>query len=152
MEENTMQKTVLWILLADGGNARIIEREGPFGNLTEIHSLTHSHMANRDLGNDRAGRGFESSGTTRHAYEPRTDWHEQQKDDFAKDIVRLLNDAHMNQKFHELYILAPAKMLGLIRQHLTHVNNEMSSKVSKELSKDAIAFTLPEIKKYIETL
>lgn len=147
-----MQKTVLWILLADGGNARIIERDGPFGNLTEIHNLTHSHAANRERGTDRAGRGFESSGTTRHAYEPRTDWHEQQKEEFAKDIVKLLNEAHTQQKFHELYILAPAKMLGLIRQHMNHSNHEINEKVSKELSKDAISFTLAEIKKYIETL
>lgn len=147
-----MQKTKLWILLADAGNARIIEREGPFGNLVEIHNLTHPHEPTRDHKSDRAGRSFESSGTTRHAYEPRTDWHEQQKDNFAKELVKLLNEAHLDQKFDELYLVAPAKMLGLIRQHIHHTNNDMGEKVSKELSKDAISFTLNEIKTYIEKI
>ena len=147
-----MQQTVLWVLLADGGNARIIERIGPFGGLDEIHNLTHTHESTSDHGPDRPGRGFESSGTTRHAYEPRTDWHEHQKDEFAKDIVKLLNEAHLNQKFDELYVLAPAKMLGLIRQHITHTNNQIGQKVSKECSKDAISFTLAEVKDCIESL
>jgi len=113
-----MKQTVLWVLLADGGNARILERIGPLGALDEIHNLTHSHESTIEHGSDRPGRAFESSGTTRHAYEPRTDWHEQQKDNFAKDIVSLLNEAHLTNKFDELYVLAPAKMLGLIRQHI----------------------------------
>ena len=147
-----MQKTVLWILLADGGNARIIERAGTLGGLSEIHTLTHSHESNRDHGTDRPGRSFESSGTTRHAYEPQTDWHEQQKDNFAKELVQLLNEAHLNKKFDELYVLAPAKMLGLIRQHITHTKHDMISKVSKELSKDAVSFSLQEIEECLDSL
>lgn len=147
-----MQNTVLWILLADGGNARIIERNGLFGTLDEIHRLTHSHESNTEHGADRPGRGFESSGNTRHAYEPRTDWHEQQKDAFAKDLVKLLNEAHLNQKFDELYVLAPPKMLGLIRQHIANTNHHIGDKISKESSKDAIRFTLKEIENCIESL
>jgi protein required for attachment to host cells len=146
-----MQQTKLWILLADGGNARIIEREGPFGSLNEVHSLSHSHEPSREHGTDRAGRGV-SSATTGHAYESRTDWHEQQKDEFAKDIVKLLNEAHLNDQFDELYLLASPKMLGLLRHHISRTNHHIGTKVSKELSKDAISFTLPEIQKYIESL
>ena len=32
-----------WILLADGGNARVIERTAPFGKLKQIFHLTVRH-------------------------------------------------------------------------------------------------------------
>jgi protein required for attachment to host cells len=144
-----MKKTVLWILLADGGNARVIERVGPLGKMVELHNLTHSHESTSAHGPDRPGRTFESSGPTRHAYGPHTDWHDQQKDHFAKELVHLLKDAHLNKKYDELYILAPAKMLGFIRQHINHTNQKIAPKVSKEVTKDAIALTLPELEEYL---
>lgn len=140
-----MLNKIVWILLADAGNARIIERIGTFGGMIEIHSLTHTHEATHEHGPDKAGRGFESANSTRHAYQPRTDWHEQQKDHFAKEIVNFLNEAHLTKKFDELYVLAPAKMLGLIRHHITNTNHHMGPKVSKEMTKDAVKFTLDEI-------
>lgn len=147
-----MQKTKLWILLADAGNARILERDGTFGALAEIHTLTHSHESNREHGSDRPGRGSESSGTARHAYEPHADWHEIQKDNFARELVQILSDAHLNKKFDELYVMAPPKMLGLIRQHITRTNNHIASKLSKEVNKDAISLTIREIEGFIESL
>lgn len=147
-----MQQSVLWILLADGGSARIIERVGPFGPLDEIQSLTHAHESTSKHGTDRPGRGFESSGAKRHAYEPHTDWHEKQKDEFAKEIVNILNTAHLSKKFDELYVIAPPKMLGLLRQHIDQTNHHIGSKISKSISKDAISFTLRELENYIDNL
>ena len=146
-----MQQKIVWILLADAGNARIIERIGHIGGLIEIHTLTHSHESTHEHESDRPGRGFESSGATRYAYEPRRDWHEQQKDKFAKEIVTLLNEAHLNKKFDELYVLAPAKMLGLIRHHIINTNHHIGPKVSKELTNDAISFNLDDLEKCVDT-
>ena len=141
-----MQQKIIWILLADAGNARIIERTGQAGKFEELQTLTHDHESTQEHGPDRPGRGYESSGPTRHAYGPRSDWHENQKDGFAKELVSLLDQAHANQKFDELYILAPAKMLGYIRDHITRSSNHMATKVTKEISKDAVHFTLDELK------
>jgi protein required for attachment to host cells len=145
-----MRKKIIWILLADAGYARIVERAGPLGELVEIQNLTHSHESTHEHGPDQPGRGFESSGKGRHAYEPPTDWHEQQKDNFAKELVTLLHHAHEAQKFDELYILAPPKILGFIRHHMSHTNNQMASKISKEMPKDAVSFTLAELKECID--
>lgn len=145
-----MQQKIVWILVADAGNARIMERIGTIGGMIEIHNLTNSHVSTHDHGSDKAGHGFESSGTTGHAYEPRTDWHEQQKDHFAREIVTILNEAHLNKKFDELYVLAPAKMLGLIRHHSINTNHHIGPKVSKEFTKDVISFSLNELEKFIE--
>ena len=147
-----MRARKVWILLADGGNARIIERVAPFGKLLEIQSLTHSHELTHEHGRDRPGRGFGPGGAYHHAYEPHADWHEQQKNDFAKEIVNILNKAQSDRKFDELYIFAPAKMIGLIRQHIVHTNHQIKAKISREIVKDDIHFNLSEIQEYIAEL
>lgn len=106
-----------WILLADGGNARVMERVAPFGKLKEIFQLTHPHKSTHEMGDDKPGRAFESASPTRHAYEPHTDPHELQKDNFAKELATLLKDAYQTQKFDELSIVSPPHMLGLLRSH-----------------------------------
>lgn len=150
-EEVMMRPKKVWILLADGGNARFIERVRPSGKLLEIQSLTHSHDLTHEHGRDRPGRGFGPGAAYHHAYEPHGDWHEQQRDNFAKEIVQVLNKAHTDKKFDELYILAPPKMLGLIRQHVTtHADHKMRAKITREISKDETHFTLNDIQKSID--
>ncbi len=145
-----MQQKIVWILVADTENARIVEKIGTRGGLLEIHNLTHSHGATHEHGSVQPGRGLESSRTTRHASGPQTDGHEQQKDYFAKEIVTLLNEAHLNKKFDELYMLAPLKMLGLIRHHIINTNHHIGPKVSKEFTKDVVSFNLDELEKCID--
>jgi protein required for attachment to host cells len=149
-KEKIMPNRVTWIFIADAGNGRIIDRTGKMGSFSEVRVLSHPHESTHEHGADRPGRGFESAGDTRHAYEPRTDWHENQKDAFAKELVAILDEAHNLKKFDELYILAPAKMLGYIRDHITRSSNHMATKVTKELSKDAVNFTMDELKKCLD--
>ena len=147
-----MRQKKVWIVLADGGTARIIERVAPFGKLLEIQNLTHSHELTHEHERGQLGRGFGLGGAYHHIYEPHTDWHEQQKDDFAKEIVNILNKAHLDKKFDELYIVAPAKKIGLIRQHIIHTDPQIKAKISKEINKDEVHFALSEIQKYIDEL
>lgn len=142
-----MAQKVIWILLADAGHARIIERLAPLGNtLVEIESLTHSHESNQENGPDRPGRNYESANIARHAYQPRTDWREQQKEAFAIELAERLHKANNGKKFDELYILAPSKMLGLLRHHIDLLDPQMTSKISRELPKDAVKLTLNELR------
>jgi protein required for attachment to host cells len=145
-----MPKKVIWILLADAGKARIFERAAPKGDLIEIQGLSHSHELTREHGPDKPGRGFESSGGRRHAYEPKTDWHEHQKEHFAKELAALLHKSHEDKKFDELYLLAPSKMLGFIRHHVAQLDHQVVSKISKEFPKDAINFTSRDLQKYLD--
>lgn len=139
-----------WILLADAGNARIIERMAPFGKLKEILNLTHSHESTHEQGDDRPGRNFESASSARHAYEPHSDRHELQKEDFAKQLATLLKDAYQTKKFEELSIFSAPHMLGLLRHHLT--KNALSSKIIKEYPKDICSFPLKDLQDYVDNL
>jgi protein required for attachment to host cells len=144
-----MAKKKIWILLADGGNARVIERTAPFGKLKEIFQLTHNHKSNHELGHDRPGRNFESASPTRHAYEPQ-DVHELQKDIFAKELAALLKDAYQTHRFEELSIVSPPHMLGLLRTHLTH--SPVHSSIVKESDKNLISMSLEQIQEHVDKL
>ncbi|MBM3633217.1 MAG: host attachment protein [Alphaproteobacteria bacterium] len=143
-------KKMNWILLADGGNARVMERVAPFGKLKEIFHLSHTHKASHELGNDKPGRSFESASPARHAYEPHSDPHELQKDNFAKEIVSMLKEAFQTQKFDELSIVSPPHMLGLLRSHLS--NTPVHSRITKESDKNMLGMALEQIQDYIDNL
>lgn len=139
-----------WILLADGGNARIMERVAPFGKLKEIFHLTHTHQSTHEQGDDRPGRTFQSASPTRHAYEPPSDWHELQKEDFAKELATLVKDAYQTQKFAELSIVSPPHMLGLLRSQLN--NSPVHSRIIKEADKNILSLPLKEVQDYVDNL
>lgn len=84
-------------MLAYGENARILESISFFEGLIEIHTLNHSHEATHKHTPNKADHVFERANSTHHAYEHCTDWHEQHKDYFAKEIVYILNEAHLNK-------------------------------------------------------
>lgn len=145
-----MVKKTNWILLADGGNARVIERTAPFGKLKEVLNLTHSHESTHEQGHDRPGRSFESASPARHAYAPHSDKHELQKEDFAKQLATLLKDAYQAKKFEELFIFSAPHMLGLLRHHLD--KSALSAKVIKEYPKDIHSLSLKTLQDYIDNL
>jgi protein required for attachment to host cells len=145
-----MKKKRSWILLADGGNARIVERVAPFGKLKQVLNLTHTHQSTHEHGNDRPGRSFESASPTRHAYEPHTDWHEHQKEEFARELATLIKDAYHTKKFDELSIFSAPHMLGLLRHHLS--KNDLASRIIKEYPKDILALPLGALQDYIDKL
>ena len=145
-----MAKKKNWILLADGGNARIIERVAPFGKLKEIFHLTHNHKPTHELGKDRPGRNFERASVTRHAYEPHADAHELQKDIFAKELISLLENAYQTQRFEELSLVCPPHMLGLIRSHLNH--SAVHSSIVKESDKNLVSMPLEKIQEHVDSL
>jgi protein required for attachment to host cells len=145
-----MDKKKNWILLADSGNARIIERVAPFGKLKEVLNLTHTHELTHEHGDDRPGRSFESASPTRHAYEPRSDWHELQKEDFARELATILKNAYETKEFEELSIFSAPHMLGLLRHHLN--KSALDSKIIKEYPKDVLSLPIEALQDYIDNL
>lgn len=145
-----MHKAKNWVLLADAGNARVMERTAPFGKLKELFQLTHTHQLTHEHGHDRPGRDFESGSPMRHAYEPPSDWHELQKEEFAKELTAFLKSAYEAQKFNELSIVSPPHMLGLLRSHLNH--SPIHAKIIKEAGKNLLNLPLKAVQEYIDKL
>jgi protein required for attachment to host cells len=92
-----------------------------------------------ELGTERPTRGSEfSGGSNTNGGRPRsnieqTDWHQLNEDRFAKDIAKKLYQlAHAN-RYQRLVIVAPPKVLGVLRKEL---HKEVLERVEAEITKD----------------
>jgi protein required for attachment to host cells len=109
-----------WVLVADGGRARILVNEGVGKGL---HPALPTDFASpnpptREQGTDRPGRVFDSLGPGRHAMVPRVDWHRFEKETFARDVARELDRGAMEASYHRLILIAPPTTLGDLRAAL----------------------------------
>lgn len=143
-----MPKTRTWILIADAGNARVLETAGLGQPLYAVPDMASSQDLPRshDLGNDRLPRGHESVGATRHAIEPKSDPHRELKRSFAKEIADRLTSAAEAKSFERLIIVAPPVMLGDLRQALPR---SVKDRTAAEIAKDLVAVPDHDIRKHL---
>lgn len=137
----------IWVLVADGTRARLFVKK--FRGLEHLggHDLVADNLRDSEIYMDKPGRSYESSNPTRHAYQPRTDWHDYQKQLFAKEICSVLEKAHEQAEFDELIIITPPKMLGDIRGYL---GKQILPKIAAEISKDVSKLSEHELLSYLE--
>lgn len=131
-----MNHHLTWILVADGGSARILQYENSIKPLIQIDGgyFEHIHSPNHDLISSDRGRGSNANRTGRHALEWQTDPHQQQKKLFAKELVQYLK-AHQDN-FERLILVAPPKMLGNIRDEITpHLGQKVYGHETKDLTR-----------------
>ncbi len=124
-----------WILVADGARALVVLNEGPGKGLKTVpgREIKIDNPPTRDLGTDRPGRSQESVGGARHAMEPRIDWHEQRKEEFARAIAQKLDEDAAGGRFDRLVLVAPPATLGRIRAALKPATRK---RVEGEINKD----------------
>ncbi len=136
-----------WILVADGARARIFVKKHKKLNNALGQDFVGENLLDSEIGTDKPGRGYESSNPTRHAYQPRTDWHQYQKELFAKELCSILEKSNENAEFDELIIISPPKTLGDIRGHL---NKHIFPKITAEIPKDVSKFNEQELVSFLE--
>ncbi len=136
-----------WVLVADGARARIFVKDLKKLNNAIGQDFVGENLRESELGTSKPGRGYESSNPARHAYQPRTDWHQYQKQLFAKELCDILEKANKNSEFDELIIVSPPKTLGDIRGYLC---KQTLSKIKAEIPKDITKFTENELLTYFE--
>lgn len=127
-----------WILIADGGRARVLEATGIGHGLHEVQA---SEAANPTppahlLGRSPPGRVYKSVGQQRHAVAPRQDPHQALETSFASQIAVRLDSALKSDAYDRLVLVAPARMLGDLRKAITpEVRKAVMAEVSKDLTK-----------------
>ena len=146
-----MHPTVTWILVADGQRARLVENKGPGKGLQPVTAepLLHPDPPSRDLGTDRPGRVAESVGGARHAVEPRTDPHRDEKRRFARELAERLDRAAAEGAYTRLILVAPPQMLGDLRDVLTSRTRAL---VAAEIDKDLTKATDAELTVHLDTV
>lgn len=146
-----MKHTRTWILVADGGRARILERTG---KRQGMHLVAGSQALRnsppyRDLGRDTSGRGYEPVRHTRLAVKPRSDPRTALEALFASQLATMLADHSAKEAFDRLIIIAPSTMLGNLRKML---KPEVRHKVVAEIDKDPTHIPNNEITEHIDNV
>jgi len=132
-----MKKTVTWILIADGAQARVLENTGPGKGLQQVQGLDWSMepLQAQDIQADRPGRSFSSAGSGRSAMEPKTDPVEYRETEFCKSLAATLDRKQQEGAFDRLIVVAAPIALGDIRKAITpNVKKTILAELDKDLT------------------
>ena len=124
-----------WVLVADGGHAKVLEWRRPRLTLLNDLTLAIDLPASHNLVSDRLGRSFESQGRARHAIVGRSDPHRRLKRDFAKQIAHMLAKELTAKRYERLVVVAPPATLADLRNAYSKT---MREKVIEELAHDLV--------------
>jgi protein required for attachment to host cells len=121
-------------LIADGGRVRYVERTGPghFNTFRKFVSA-HIHAKASKFGRDRPPRVQESATTARHAVERKANPRDKIEMKFIQAIAADLKEDNTISDFDNLVIVAPAKLLKVLRESLPAA---LSSKLVESIDKD----------------
>jgi protein required for attachment to host cells len=144
-----MKPVRTWILVADGAKARIFLNTGPGKGMEELagDEFSNALPPSRDIGSDKPGRSFNSTGAVRHAIEPATDLHRDRKRAFLGHVARYLDKAHRRGEFDRLVIVAPPPALGDLRSEMDQKLREV---VSGEVAHDLVDHPVASVAKHVE--
>lgn len=137
-----------WVLVADGGRARLFTARGPKAPLEEQTDavMPSSRLQEQELVSDRPGRAFDRMGEGRHAMEPPTPAKEIESRRFAARIAALLEAERVRGAYSRLLLVAPPTFLGQLREALS---DQVRGLVSTELDKDLVRFDPEAIRKHL---
>lgn len=130
-----MEKHETWFLVMDSKNATIYSKN-------KLEYLERWHMAftprkthENDNTRNSLPRAFESIGMTKHIIEPHTDQHTKEQMEFISSVNQHLKTELQNNICKKLVLIAPPKMLGLLRKHLDkHILNIVTEEINKEMA------------------
>lgn len=132
-----MKKTVTWILIADGTQARVLEHNGPGKGLSTVKGLDWSitPLQSQDIDSDRPGRGHSSAGSSRSAMEPKTDPAQHREAEFVRSVAAELDRKAKEGAFDRIVIAADPIALGNLRKNLSdHVKKAIVAELDKDLT------------------
>ncbi|SFV30351.1 Protein required for attachment to host cells [Devosia crocina] len=132
-----MKKTVTWILIADGTQARVLEHNGPGKGLAAVKGLEWSiaPLQSQDIDTDRPGRSHSSVGPGRSAITPKTDPAEHREAEFVRSVAAELDRKAKEGAFDRIVIAAAPIALGHFRKNLSdHVKKAILAELDKDLT------------------
>jgi protein required for attachment to host cells len=114
-EEPTMGQT--WVVVADGGAARIFAAPTPTGALEELETFVHpeGRLPERELTSDLPGRSFASAGHGRRTMESEVGPRKQAAIDFARLLAARIEAARGRGEVERLILVAAPEFLGHLR-------------------------------------
>ena len=124
------------VLVIDGRKMLFFRNHGDENQIdlrTEAHD-ERTDAYDRDIKSDAPGTVQQSAGYGRSTYEE-TDFHQLEEDRWAKDAADELKKRALRNDFEALAIVAPPKVLGVLRKDLhKEVERRIVCTVNKEMS------------------
>jgi len=120
-------------LLADGAHARLVEQSNETGHFVTLRTLDGAaalEVVRAEQRDEPPGRSFESGSAARHGV-GREDAYRRAKSDFAHRAASALNRELAREKRDGVVLVAPARLLPALREHL-------HAPLVAELAKDLI--------------
>ena len=139
----------VWIVICDGAKALVLENIGHAGapQLKTHQVLVQNNPPTHLQGTSPPGRAFGAGG--RRAAVEQTDFHSQTEENFvisfADALERYLEDA----KTRGLFLIAPPKALGLLREALGEKARKL---VCGELARDYSSMPVKEMERHLLAL
>jgi protein required for attachment to host cells len=131
-----------WILVAHRAGAVVFESHGPGVPLQRALQIDHERgrLKAGELEEDRPGRAFDRHGGGRHAHSKEHNATDHVESELAHRLAERLEQGRSESQFERLVLIAPAKLLGKLREALSAPLREL---VVASLSKD-LAHASPE--------
>lgn len=116
-----MKTTRNWLVVANAARARVLEALDE-GGVTHVADLVHpaSRMKGEDLAAGRPGHIEGAGHGLGSTYEPRTGPRERERERFALQVARMLDEGVAQGRCDGLTLVASDPFLGELRSHLGH--------------------------------
>lgn len=113
---------VTWVVVADGGQAKLFQTHGPVSDMTHVQTISNTH----------------ERGDHRHAVEPDSKNHHLEEG-FAMEIAELITKVANENGFQQLVLVADPKFLGRLKSRL---DASVSKRIVGTVNKDYV--NMPE--------
>ena len=135
------------VLVGDGQKALFLRNRGDAGRVQLVVEdiFERDNPPTREQGTDRPGRSVASVGVARSAMEE-ADWHHLEKERFAEELAKALYRYAHDNRFEELIVVAPPKVLGNLRKAF---HPEVADRIVAEIPKEMISHPIAEIERHI---
>lgn len=139
-----MKKTVTWILIADGTQARVLEHAGPGKGLASIKNLEWSipPLQTQQIDTDRSGRGAAGG-----VMESKTDPAQHREAEFVRSVAAVLDEKAKSGAYDRLVIAAAPIALGNLRKA---ISEHVKKTILAELDKDLTNLPTPQLSKHLD--
>ena len=137
-----------FVFVGDGGKALFLRNEGDekFPNLVTERVFVDNDPPTREQGTDAPGRVYSGAHALGRSAVETTDWHEIEKDRFAKRVSAALEDVVRKRATPALVIVAPPHILADLRRAL---HPDVKARVVAEIDKDLTKHPVREIERHI---
>ena len=136
------------VMVIDGANRSLFRNRGK-DLAPDLERIDHRHRQTgrtSEMGTDKPGRSFQSSGSGRSAHES-TDYHEQEEDRFAHEAADQLN--MLLTADASAILIATPHVLGVMRKRLTPAAR---SRITAEIDKDYAQRSVADITEFLVSL